>query len=213
MAIPRKNPTTKAAVKKASVEAVKEVAPVKAEPAEAKAVEAPKAAEVKAEAPKTASKPAKKPAAKKAEKPAAKSEAKASSKKPAAKKAEAPAAPAPKKRAPRKPKEITVDDVVAKIAKRVDKSAAAQLVPSGKAAVDIKLYGPFEAHMYIELKDGAVNVAPYDYIEKDLDAAVPVEVALAIADGKTTVKAAVEDGSLYVFGNVQFALMFAKLFK
>lgn len=205
MARPRKNPTTKAAVKNPAAEAVKE-AVVKAEPA-AKPVEAPKPVVKAEEAPKTAKtekKPAKAPAAKKAEKPAAK--------KPAAKKAEAPA-PAPKKRAPRKPKTLTVEDVAAKVAKKIDKAAAKQIVPSGKAAVDIKLYGPFEAHMYIEIKDGAVNVAPYDYIEKDLEAALPVDVALAIADGKTTVKEAVENGSLYVFGNVQFALMFAKLFK
>ena len=201
MARPRKNPTTKAAVKNPAAEAVKE-AVVKAEPA-AKPVEAPKPVVKAEEAPKTAKKPAKAPAAKKAEKPAAK--------KPAAKKAEAPA-PAPKKRAPRKPKTLTVEDVAAKVAKKIDKAAAKQIVPSGKAAVDIKLYGSFEAHMYIEIKDGAVNVAPY-YIERDLEAAVPVDVALAIADGKTTVKEAVENGSLYVFGNVQFALMFAKLFK
>ena len=202
MARPRKNPTTKAAVKNPAAEAVKE-AVVKAEPA-VKPVEAPKPVVKAEEAPKTAKKTAKAPAVKKAEKPAAK--------KPAAKKAEAPA-PATKKRAPRKPKTLTVEDVAAKVAKKIDKAAAKQIVPSGKAAVDIKLYGPFEAHMYIEIKDGAVNVAPYDYIEKDLEAAVPVDVALAIADGKTTVKEAVENGNLYVFGNVQFALMFAKLFK
>ena len=74
------------------------------------------------EAPKTAKKPAKAPAAKKAEKPAAK--------KPAAKKAEAPA-PAPKKRAPRKPKNLTVEDVAAKVAKKIAKAAATQIGPSG----------------------------------------------------------------------------------
>lgn len=86
------------------------------------------------------------------------------------------------------------------------------MAAEGRAAVDIKLYGSFEAHMYIEVKDGKVSVEPYDYIERDLEAAVPVDVALAIADGKTTIKEAVENGSLYVFGNVQFALKFAKLF-
>ncbi len=165
-----------------------------------------KPTEVKAD-PKAA---AKKAAPKKAEKPAA---AKPAAKKAPAKKAEAPAAEAPKKRAPRKPKTITVDDVVAKINKRIDKTAAKKIAAEGKAAVDIKLYGAFEAHMYIEIKDGAVTVAPYDYIEKDIEAAVPVDVALAIADGKISVQEAVENGSLYVFGNVQFALKFAKLFK
>lgn len=195
MARIRKNPTKKETVKNAAVEAVKK-AVVASEPA-AKPVEAPKTVEKKAE---DTAKTVKKTA-------------KTAAKKPAAKKAEAPEAAAPKKRAPRKPKVITADDVAAKVAKRIDKTVAAQLVPEGKAAVDIKLYGPFEAHMYIEIKDGVVNVAPYDYIEKDLEAAIPVDVALAIADGKTTVKEAVENGSLYVFGNVQFALIFAKLFK
>lgn len=180
----------------------------KAATAVAKPVAEVKPAEVKAAAPKPAEKKpaAKKAAPKKAEKPAA-------AKKAPAKKAEAPAAAAPKKRAPRKPKTVTVDDVVAKISKRIDKTAAKTVAAEGKAAVDIKLYGAFEAHMYIEIKDGTVNVAPYDYIEKDLEAAVPVDVALAIADGKTTVQEAVENGNLYVFGNVQFAMMFAKLFK
>ena len=81
-----------------------------------------------------------------------------------------------------------------------------------RAEVDNKLNAPFDPHMYSDVKDGKVPVEPYDYIERDLEAAVPVDVALAIADGKTTIKEAVENGSLYVFGNVQFALKFAKLF-
>ena len=157
--------------------------------AEVKAVPAP------AEAPKAE---AKKPAAKK-------TSAKTAAKKTAAK-AE------PKKRAPRKPKPVTVDDIVAKIYKRIDKTAAKSIAAEGKAAVDIKLYGPFEAHMYIEVKNGNVSVAPYDYIERDIEAAISVENALAIADGKLSIKDAVENGALYVFGNVQFALKLAKLF-
>lgn len=204
---PKKNTTTKTIVKEeAAVKAAKNAEVKAVKPAEA---EKPKAAEVKAapaQAPKTE---AKKPAAKK---PAAKPAAKAAAK-PAAKKSAAKAEPAPKKRAARKPKPITVDDIVAKIYKKIDTAAAKDIVSEGKAAVDIKLYGSFEAHMYIEIKNGVVSVAPYDYIEKDIEAAISVENALAIADGKLTVEEAVENGALYVFGNVQFALMFAKLFK
>lgn len=204
---PKKNTTTKTIVKEeAAVKAAKNAEVKAVKPAEA---EKPKAAEVKAapaQAPKTE---AKKPAAKK---PAAKAAAKAAAK-PAAKKSAAKAEPAPKKRAVKKPKPITVDDIVAKIYKKIDTAAAKDIVSEGKAAVDIKLYGSFEAHMYIEIKNGVVSVAPYDYIEKDIEAAISVENALAIADGKLTVEEAVENGALYVFGNVQFALMFAKLFK
>lgn len=195
---PKKNTKTTAAEKaEATVKtsAEKDVAEKTAKPVEVKASKA-----APAETPKAESK--------------TREVKKASARKPAAKKSEAPVkSESPKKRAGRKPKPITVDDVVAKIYKRIDKAAAKNIAADGRAAVDIKLYGSFEAHMYIEVKNGKVSVAPYDYIEKDLEAAVPVDVALAIADGKTTVKEAVENGSLYVFGNVQFALKFAELFK
>lgn len=201
--MPRQKKTTttttakaETAVKAAGTTAAK---PVAAKPEKPVEVKAGKTAEVKAaaapaETPKAARKPAAKTTAKNAVKPAAKADS------------------APKKRAGRKPKPITVNDVVAKVYKRINKAAGKQVAAEGRAAVDIKLYGSFEAHMYIEVKDGKVSVEPYDYIERDLEAAVPVDVALAIADGKTTIKEAVENGSLYVFGNVQFALKFAKLF-
>ena len=162
--------------------AEKKAAPAK-KPAEKKAVPADKKAAEK--------KPAAKPAAKKAA--------------PAAKKAAKPAA----KKAPKK-KELTVDDVVAKLTKKLDRKAAAKI--EGKAAADIKLYGTFEAHMYIEVKDGKLTVAPYDYIERDLEVAISVENALAIAEGKLKLADALADGRLYVFGNVGIAAKIAKLF-
>lgn len=194
----KKTTTTTTAKAETAVKAAETTAakPVAAKPEKPVEVKAGKTAEVKA-APAETPKAARKPAAKTTAKNAVKSAVKAS---------------APKKRAGRKPKPITVNDVVAKIYKRIDKAAGKQVAAEGRAAVDIKLYGSFEAHMYIEVKDGKVSVEPYDYIERDLEAAVPVDVALAIADGKTTIKEAVENGSLYVFGNVQFALKFAKLF-
>ncbi len=182
---PKTAPKTETAAKpveKAAVKAAEVKAEVKAVPAPA---EAPKAEAKKPTAKKTSAKTAAKKTAAKAE---------------------------PKKRAPRKPKPVTVDDIVAKIYKRIDKTAAKSIAAEGKAAVDIKLYGPFEAHMYIEVKNGNVSVAPYDYIERDIEAAISVEDALAIADGKLSIKDAVENGALYVFGNVQFALKLAKLF-
>lgn len=226
--MPRTTKTTTKTTAKADSAVKKAVTAAEAAPVEVKAAPA---AEVKASPAETPKPEAKKPAEKKPaeKKPAEKkpAEKKPAAKKPAAKKPAvkkaAPAkkaaaaktaktADAPKKRPGRKPKPVTVEDIVAKIGKRINKDAAKKIAENGKAAVDIKLYGPFEAHMYIEIKDGAVNVAPYDYIEKDIEAAISVENALAIADGKLSVKDAVENGSLYVFGNVQFALMFAKLF-
>ena len=92
---------------------------------------------------------------------------------------------------------------------KLDAKKAASI--DGKVAVDIKLYGAFEAHMYIEVKDGALNVQPYDYIERDIEAAVSVENALAIIDGKLSIADALADGRLYAFGNVGAAAKLAKL--
>lgn len=201
MARPRKNQST--AAKTAA--ALKDTKPVE---------EIVSPAEVKTEVP---AEPKTEPAAE--EKPAAavaepKPKRKYTRRAPVQKKEEVAAVPEkPKKRPGRKPKPVTVNDVVAKVYSRIDKKAAKTISANGKAAVDIKLYGSFEAHMYIEVKNGNVSVEPYDYIEKDLEVAVPVDVAVAIADGKLSVKEAVENGSLYVFGNVQFALKFAELFK
>ena len=191
--MPRQKKTTTTTTAKAET-AVKAAGTTAAKPVAAKPEKPVEVKAAPAETPKAARKPAAKTTAKNAVKPAAKADS------------------APKKRAGRKPKPITVNDVVAKVYKRINKAAGKQVAAEGRAAVDIKLYGSFEAHMYIEVKDGKVSVEPYDYIERDLEAAVPVDVALAIADGKTTIKEAVENGSLYVFGNVQFALKFAKLF-
>ncbi|MBQ4164873.1 MAG: SCP2 sterol-binding domain-containing protein, partial [Oscillospiraceae bacterium] len=113
------------------------------------------------------------------------------------------------KKAPAK-KEITAADIAAKLAKKLDAKKAAKI--DGKCAADIKLYGAFEAHMYIEVKDGKLTVAPYDYIERDIEAAISVDDALAIVNGKLTVADALESGKLYAFGNVGAAAKLAKLF-
>lgn len=205
-------PATKPEEKKVAAE-VKAEAPKAAEvKVEAAKTEAPKAVEKKAApAKKEAAKPAAKkaaPAKKEAAKPAAKKAAPAKKEvaKPAAKKA----TPA-KKPAAKKAKTITTDDVVAKVAKLIDNTKAKKV--EGKVAMDIKLYGAFEGHMYIEVKDGVATVAPYDYVEKDLEAAVSVENALAIADGKLAIKDAIADGRLYINGNLTYILKLASILK
>ncbi len=214
-------PAAKPEEKKVAAE-VKTEAPKAAEvKVEAAKTEAPKAAEKKAaptkkEAAKPAEKkaaPTKKEAAKPAEKkaaPAKKEAAKPAAKKAAPTKKEA-AKPAAKKPAAKKVKTITTEDVVTKVEKLIDKSKAKKV--DGKVAMDIKLYGAFEGHMYIEIKDGIATVAPYDYVEKDLEAAVSVENALAIADGKLAIKDAIADGRLYINGNLTYVLKLASVLK
>lgn len=167
-------------------------------------IEAKPAAEKKAPAEKKTA--AKKPAAKK---PATKKTAKPAAKKTAAKKTTVKAEEKPAKRAYNR-KVLTAADIATKLAKKLDAKKAADI--NGKIAVDVKLYGQFEAHIYIEVKDNKLTVAPYDYIERDIEAAISVENALAIINGKLTIADALADGRLYAFGNIGAAAKLSVLF-
>lgn len=203
----KKNVTKKEEAKAASVAPVKEAAKAEAPKAAPvapvkEAVKAP-AAPVKEAAP--AKEAAKKPAAKKsaAKKPAAK---KAAEKKSAAK------TPA-KKPAAKKAKEITMEDICAKLSKRIDAAKAAKLADT--IAVDVQVWGwedGTQRHLYIEVKDGKATVAPYDYQGPNFNAYINVADAVALADGKLTVIDALLGGKLNAIGVIGDAVKLASIF-
>lgn len=207
--------------------AVKVEAPVKEAPVKETAKTAKEApAEKKPAANKTAA--AKKPAAKKtAEKPAAKKTAAKTAKapakaakpeaKPAGRAKAAKAEPAAKKepaarRGGRKPKELTAEDICAKLTKRASKAKAAKITDT--IAVEFKIYGwdnNNENHkfIYIEVKDGKLTAAPYQYDDCTLKADIPLADMAAFADGKL----ALMDAKIYAAGNFGDALKLASLFE
>lgn len=140
--------------------------------------------------------------------------------KPAAKKTAAPkkaekteaAKPAHKKPG-RKPKPVTVDDIAAKLSKLVKKSAADKVV--GPIAVDIEVWGWDDGanrHVYIEIINGRVTVAPYNYEDRNVEAYISFADAKDVVDGKLSVKDAFSSGKLNASGDVRSALIFASLF-
>lgn len=222
---PRKTTAKAADNKAAEVKAeVKAPAATAAKPVEKKA-EAPaaKPVEKKAEAPaaKPAEKKAEAPAAKAAEKKAAPARKTAQKKAaPAKKPAEKKAAPAkktakaePAKRAPRKAKEVTIDDICAKLYKKIDAAKAAKLTDT--IAVDIEVWGwadGSQKHMYVEVKDGKATVAPWPYDQCNFKAYISFEDAAAIASGKLTIKDALLTGKLNAIGVVGDAVKLASIF-
>ena len=195
MARPRKNPAVETAAE------VKETvaAEVKAAPA--------KAAEKKPAAKKTTKTAETKPAAKTAEtKPAAKTAETKSAAKTA--KTTKTAAKKPAAKAPRKAKQVTIDDIVAKLYAKVDKEKAAKL--EGTIAVDIEVYGSLNGHLYIAVKDGEVSVEPYAYEDYTVRVAINAEDAVAYVNGKLTLAAAF-DKSMYAEGNIGAALKVASI--
>lgn len=148
--------------------------------------------------------------------PAAAEKTAAKSVKPAAKRKSAPAKSASavsQKKAARKPKPITIEDLSAKLAGKINKTAADKL--TGTIAVDIEVWGwddDLNRHMYIEIINGRVTVAPYNYEDRNLEAYISFADAKDIVDGKLSVKDAFKTGKLNASGDVRSALTFASLF-
>lgn len=177
---------------------------------------APKAAEVKTEikaevkdAPKTEvitpvkeapKAPAKAP---KTAKPAAKAPAKTVAKTPAKKTAEKKPAV---KRAPKAPvvKELDIVTLTTMLRKKIGKKSVAKI--GENIAVEIKVYGKFEAFMYILVKDGALSIEPYNYDDCDVHVDISVDDVLAIIDGKYDFKAKALTGDIYAVGAMTKAL-------
>lgn len=196
---------------KETVKAVKE-APAEKKPAARKTAAAKKPAAKKATekpaAKKTAAKTEKAPV--KAAKPEAKTAGKAAAK---TSKTAAVAKTEPTvKRGGRKPKALTVEDICTKLTKKASKAKAAKI--SDIIAVELKIYGwenNNENHkfIYIEVKDGKLTVAPYQYDDCTLKADIPLADITAFAEGKLPLM----DAKIYAAGNFGDALKLASMFE
>lgn len=188
-----------------------------------------KATEKKTAAKKTAAekatpvveKPATAPAAEKAVKPAKpvakKPVAKAAAaKKPnAAKKAPVKTAKASKtaKPAVRKAKVIGIDEICKKLEKMIDKRKSSAVKTN--IAVDVKVWGwadEIDRHLYIEIKDGVLSVAPHEYNAASFEAYISYENMLQFLNGKLTLANAIASGALNANGNIPAALALGHVF-
>ena len=190
--------TAKAAEKKT---AAKKTAAEKA----VKAPAAEKTAKVTAPAAEKTVKAAK-PAAKKA---AAKHAAKKTA---AAKKAPAKAAKAAKP-AVKKPKVVGIDEMCKKLEKLVDKKKAAAV--KANVAVVVKVWGwadETDRHFYIEIKDGALTISPFEYNAASFEAYISYDNMLQFLNGKLTLANAIASGALNANGNIPAALALGNIF-
>ena len=200
--------TAKAAEKKTAAKKTAAEKAVKAPAAEKTAkVTAPAAEKAVKAAKPAAKKAAAKPAAKKtaAAKPAAKKTA-------AAKKAPAKAAKAAKP-AVKKPKVVGIDEMCKKLEKLVDKKKAAAV--KANVAVDVKVWGwadETDRHFYIEIKDGALTISPFEYNAASFEAYISYDNMLQFLNGKLTLANAIASGALNANGNIPAALALGNIF-
>ncbi|MGN0640689.1 MAG: SCP2 sterol-binding domain-containing protein [Oscillospiraceae bacterium] len=176
------------------------------------AAKKPAAAETAAE--KTV-KAAAKPAAEKTVKAAAKPAAKKTAAKPAAKKAPAKAAKTTKtaKPAVKKAKVVGIEEMCKKLEKLVNKTKAAAVKTN--VAVDVKVWGwedETDRHFYIEIKDGALTISPFEYNAASFEAYISYENMLQFLNGKLTLANAIASGALNANGNIPAALALGSIF-
>ncbi len=73
-------------------------------------------------------------------------------------------------------------------------------------AYQFNITGEAEGIFYVEVKDGKLNVEPYEYFDRDAMFTGKAETFMKIAEGKLDPVAAVTKGKLKVEGNVEKAL-------
>lgn len=96
-------------------------------------------------------------------------------------------------------------DLVREKAKEYDPSGVDFL------AVQINITGEGEGAFYIEIKDGQINVEPYEYYDRSCAITMAQKDFLKLMNGKLDAIAAFFSGRLKVDGDVDKALEFSNL--
>lgn len=107
---------------------------------------------------------------------------------------------------------MTYEQIVAKVREKFDGCDTSSI--EGTQAIQINLAGKnAEGVFYIEVKDGKVNVEPYDYHDNWATVTVAPTNLMKLLDGKLNPVVAYTTGKVSVTGDVQTVLRFIDLVK
>ena len=105
---------------------------------------------------------------------------------------------------------MTFDEMLTKI-----RGLAEKVYASGRdfLAVQINLTGDNGGVFYVEVKDGRINIEPYEYNDRNCAITMDLSNFNKLIDGKLDPVLAFTTGKLRVDGDVGKALEFSKLLK
>lgn len=107
---------------------------------------------------------------------------------------------------------MTYEQIVEKVRDKFDGCDTSSI--EGTQAIQINLAGKnAEGVFYIEVKDGKVNVEPYDYHDNWATVTVAPTNLMKLLDGKMNPVTAYTTGKVSVTGDVQTVLRFIDLVK
>ena len=99
---------------------------------------------------------------------------------------------------------MTYQEIFETVKKALSKAKAKAV--SGNVAFEFDIVGEGEGKFYIEVKDGNVNIEPYNYYDNDARLEADADTFIKIATGALKPETAYADGQLKIDGDVGKAL-------
>ena len=99
---------------------------------------------------------------------------------------------------------MTYQEIFENVKKSLSKAKASAV--NGDAAFEFDIVGEGEGAFYVQIKDGSVNIEPYDYKDNDARLIADADTFIKIAKGELSPEVAYVEGQLKVEGDVGRAL-------
>ncbi len=106
---------------------------------------------------------------------------------------------------------MTYEEIFEKTKEIILKNDASGI--KGHFAFEIDIIGEGEGAFYIELKDGSVDIQPYEYYDRDCKLIISGENFLKMCEGSLDPVKAFTQGKLKIEGNIEKALEASKIFE
>ncbi|MCM1226777.1 MAG: SCP2 sterol-binding domain-containing protein [Clostridium sp.] len=102
-----------------------------------------------------------------------------------------------------------LNEIIETIKKKIDGRTFEGLPEKFAAEFQLKDSGVF----YVEIKDGKINIEPYEYNDRDILVSASADTLKKILDNKLGIEKALITGKIKVSGNLQKAMFIKKIFK
>ncbi len=100
---------------------------------------------------------------------------------------------------------MTYEEIVKYVQK---KAAKADVKNAEPVAIQVDIVGEGEGAFYVAVKEGKLEVEPYQYFDHDAKLVVAGDVLADVVDGKLDITKAMNEGKLRVEGNVEKVSVF-----
>ncbi len=106
---------------------------------------------------------------------------------------------------------MTYEQIFELVQKNLKKTAAKKI--EEHIAVEFDIYGEGEGAFYVEVKDGTITAAPYEYYDRDAKVFITAEELEKIIKGERKAEEIFSEGILMIEGNIDAALELVSLIK